>query len=134
MTQTQSTEPQVQAKPAKTKAAPKGDGFFADFGAFPNAPVPEVWLNSSESLIKNSFEMARRCIDFGQARMHEDFKTLEKMMSCKDFTQIAECQKAFTEKASQQYFDQLNGMAQRLATMMGMRETDSKIDVTALPD
>jgi hypothetical protein len=94
----------------------------------------DQWLNSSEILMKNAFELTRQCIEFGETRLHEDFQILGKLMECKDLAQIADCHKAFTERASKQYRDQFNGVSRQIAGMMGAKPETGPIDVTPMPD
>jgi len=94
----------------------------------------QEWLNSSEILMKNAFELTLQCIEFGETRLQEDFQILGKLMECKDLDQVADCHKAFTRKASKQYMDQFNGISRHLAGMMGTKPETGPVDVTAMPD
>lgn len=129
------TEASSRAKPERAAKPGQSDGFLADFSAFSHPKELEGWLVSSETLMKNAFELTRQCIDFSEARLHEDFKTLEKLMGCTDFAQISDCQKVFAAKASKQYIDQFNGMTRHLAGLMGAREGQSETGgAVGMPD
>jgi len=99
-----------------TRNTPKTDALepFAGNGQ----QALEGWLRSNQTLVADSFELARRSLAFSQARLAQDFDLLRVMAGCRDMAELAACQKRFAERASSEYLDYTRDVASRLGTLL----------------
>lgn len=102
----QQANPEFPALPDMAVLADNGRDAFAG------------WIHSNEIVMTGTFDIARQIMSFGQARLEADLQTLKTLVGCRDFKDVAECQRQFAEQAAEQYMDQATKLTRLLTTAM----------------
>ncbi len=87
-----------------TETAPRGAGGDEDMT---NTEALDAMIKANEVMLKGVAEMQREIMDFGKTRLNEDIDTQEALSSCADLQEAIQVQTDFTQKAIQQYADEM---------------------------
>ena len=104
----------------RLKSVEAAASLVPDFNLMENGGQKAIsaWLRSNEFFMKGTFDIAQQILSFGQARLDDDLSTLRTLMACHDLSELAECQKQFSEKAAVQYMDQASKLTSKLTALL----------------
>jgi hypothetical protein len=87
-----------------------GSGFLTEQGVH----AMEGWAQSFSAMMKGPVELAQEMMRFSQARLQANVDAWKAAIACRSPDELAECQKAYAKRATDEYLAEAN----RLSAMM----------------